>query len=91
MSPGWAWWYQSLGEVVPVPESINLTKADRDTSLGEVDLHSLSLFDDETEGEENLDPEGIKRVFPEVPIAREKKSLTVFRISGETSEESPVV
>eukprot|EP00971_Amphidinium_carterae_P294128 5839999-Amphidinium_carterae.1 len=56
-----------------------------------MDLYNLSLFNDETEGEENLDPEGIKCVFPEVPVAREKKNLTVSQISGENSEKSPVV
>eukprot|EP00971_Amphidinium_carterae_P310876 6178068-Amphidinium_carterae.1 len=60
MSPGWAWWYQSLGEVVPEPESINLTKADRDMSLGEVDLDELSVFNDETDGKESMDPGGIR-------------------------------
>eukprot|EP00971_Amphidinium_carterae_P249502 4952323-Amphidinium_carterae.1 len=91
MSPGWAWWYQSLGEVVPDPESINLTKADRDTSLGKVDLDDLSVFNDETDEKESMDPGGIKCLFPEVPNTREKKSLAVFQISGEDSEESPVV
>eukprot|EP00971_Amphidinium_carterae_P069268 1370770-Amphidinium_carterae.1 len=81
MSPGWAWWYQSLGEVVPDPESINLTKVDRDTSLGEVNLEDLSLFNDETDGKEHMDSERITCPFPEVPSTREKKSLAVSQIS----------
>eukprot|EP00971_Amphidinium_carterae_P352087 6492419-Amphidinium_carterae.2 len=91
MSPGWAWWYQSLGEVLPDPESINLTKTERDISLGEVDLENLSGFGDEVGETKHADPEKIKTLFPEVPSTRERKNLAVSRISGQNEEESPVV
>eukprot|EP00971_Amphidinium_carterae_P216958 4306905-Amphidinium_carterae.1 len=45
LSPGWAWWYQSLGEVLPEVEAINLTKAEQEISIGEANLENLKELD----------------------------------------------
>eukprot|EP00971_Amphidinium_carterae_P233883 4640949-Amphidinium_carterae.1 len=45
LSPGWAWWYQSLGEVMPEVEAINLTKTEQETSIGEANLENLRELD----------------------------------------------
>eukprot|EP00971_Amphidinium_carterae_P270933 5376573-Amphidinium_carterae.1 len=91
LSPGWAWWYQSLGEILPEPESINLTKTEQDSSLGEIDLEKLMVFDGEIDDMAHDDSMKVKTLFPEVPNSRERKTLMVSQISGHVSVDSPVV
>eukprot|EP00971_Amphidinium_carterae_P127709 2530004-Amphidinium_carterae.1 len=82
LSPGWAWWYQSLSEVLPEMEAINLTKTEQETSIGEANLEDLKELD--------LGPGTSverKRVFPEVPSTRERKTLAVSQITEEDTDD----
>eukprot|EP00971_Amphidinium_carterae_P332101 6466084-Amphidinium_carterae.1 len=80
---GWAWWYQSLGEVMPDAEAINFTKTEQETSVGETNFDELKTIDLVTGASVE-----IKRPFPETPGTREKRTLVVSQISEQAFDDS---
>eukprot|EP00971_Amphidinium_carterae_P122513 2425636-Amphidinium_carterae.1 len=77
LSPGWAWWYQPLSEVMPEAESIRLAKSEREHSYGEDNLASLECIG---EREEDKKTDHVQVVFPEAPSGKDRKTLSISQI-----------
>eukprot|EP00971_Amphidinium_carterae_P061380 1215440-Amphidinium_carterae.1 len=77
LSPGWAWWYQPLSEVMPEAESIRLARSEREHSYGEDNLAFLECFGEQ---EDDKKTDHIQVVFPEATSGKDRKTLSVAQI-----------
>eukprot|EP00971_Amphidinium_carterae_P327965 6459589-Amphidinium_carterae.1 len=77
LSPGWAWWYQPLSEVMPEAESIRLAKSEREHSYGESSLDSLESVGEQDEAKKT---DCVQVVFPETPSGKDRRTLSLSHI-----------
>eukprot|EP00971_Amphidinium_carterae_P058553 1157957-Amphidinium_carterae.1 len=77
LSPGWAWWYQPLSEVMPEAESIRLAKSEREHSYGEYSLDSLESVGEQDKAKKT---DCSQVMFPEAPSGKDRKTLSLSHI-----------